>query len=162
MNSVRVWVEPGERIADVGTVDVGDEVQREPRMREGAKRRRYHRRPEIGAADANVHDIGERHAGAACDPSVAQPLGEVRAGRPHRANVRHNVVAVDQHRVPREVAQRRVQNRPVLGRVDRRACEHRIASLLPRRRSRQVGEQRQRVAGDAVLRVIEQDLATTR
>ena len=45
---------------DVRAVDVGDEVRAQPRLPVGLKRLGGHDGAEVGAADADVHDVGDR------------------------------------------------------------------------------------------------------
>ena len=90
-----------QRGVDVGAVDVRHEVGAQARMPEGGQRTRRHRRPEVGAADADVDDVGDAVVGA-------DAIGERRHRVEHGVHVRHDVVAVDlDHRVARARAARR-------------------------------------------------------
>ena len=59
-------------------------------------------------------------------------------------------------------AQRDVQHRAVLGDVDVLAGEHRVAPRGDARLVRELEEQAQRLVGDAVLRVVEQEAGAPR
>ena len=131
---------------DVVAVDVGDEVQVEPRMGERRERRDRHLRPEVAAADADVDDVAQR-------PRAA--LGP----RPHRLGEGEHRLAggldlVGERRRARRRAQGGVQHRPAFGEVDRLAGEHRVAPGLDAAFARQVGEEVQRRRVDAVLRQV--------
>ena len=115
---------------DVVAVDVGDEVQLEPRMGERRERRDRHLRPEVAAADADVDDVAQR-------PRAA--LGP----RPHRLGEGEHRLARGMHLVgercrARRRAQGGVQHRPAFGDVDRLAREHRVAPGLDAAFARQV------------------------
>ena len=96
---------------------------------------RRHGRAEIGAADADVDDVGHRIATRAANGSGAHRLGEGGDFFSHGAYVRHDIPAVDQDRSAVEVAQRHMQRRTVFGQVDLLAGEQRGAALLHSRRA---------------------------
>ena len=113
-----------ERLGDIGSIDVGDEVKTQAGMNVGRQGFDHHLRAQVGAADADVDDVGDRLAG------VALPLA-----RPHalaeRAHVRQDAVDIGHHISPIDIdgsvgaiAQGDVQHGPVLGDVDFLAAEH--------------------------------------
>src|SRR5712691_6506138 len=78
--------------------------------------------------------------------------------RQHRVDLRHDVLAVDEDRFPRAVAQRHVQDRAILGAVDLLAREHPIAPGLHLRLPRQQKEKAHGLLGDAVLGDIDEQV----
>ena len=67
-----------ERLGDVRAVDVGDEVRRAGRARRRASAPRSTiTGPEVGAADADVDDVGDRLAGVAGHAPLADRVGEL-------------------------------------------------------------------------------------
>ena len=69
-------LEDFELLGDVGAIDVGDEMDAQARLAVGLERLGDHDRAEVGTADADVDDIGDRLAG------VSLPLR--RSGWPRR------------------------------------------------------------------------------
>ena len=67
MNSVVSGSQPLERLGDVRAVDVGDEVDAQAGLAVGLQRLGHHDRAEVGAADADVDDVGDR--ACRCSPS---------------------------------------------------------------------------------------------
>ena len=82
-----------------------------------------HRRAEVGPADADVDDVGDRLVGA-------DAIGERRHLIEHRVHVGHDVGTVDVHRHAGRRPQRHVHHGPILGDVDVLTGEHRVASGL--------------------------------
>ena len=106
------------RRTNVRAVDVGDKVDAEAAgvRPEGLG---DHDGPEVAAADANVHDVGDGLARVALPRAAAHLLGEHAHVRQHAVDVGHDVAAVDQDGRVGAVAQRHVQDRAVL-----RAARH--------------------------------------
>ena len=109
--------------------------------RVGFERQRHHGRPEVGAADADVDDVGELLAGIAANSAIAHLVGEHLHAREHIAHARHHVLAVDHHLVGALITQRHVQHRAIFGRVDVLARPHTVAPRLDFNGARQI-EQR--------------------
>ncbi len=80
-------------------------------------------RPEVGAADADVHDIAQRASGRADAHAAANARRDRLHPRLHRADVGHHVAAVDAHGRVRLLPQRDVQRGALLREVDLLACE---------------------------------------
>ncbi len=59
MNKRPRRVERGQRVGDVGAIDIGDEMGAELGGSEGRQSAGGHGRAEVGAADADIDDIGE-------------------------------------------------------------------------------------------------------
>ncbi|MCY1504752.1 hypothetical protein D9M68_389340 [compost metagenome] len=118
-----------QRVGDVGAVDVGDKVKARAVM-EGRESQRRHDRAKVGAADADVDDIGDLLAGGAFQRARADAVGKGAHGVEHAVDVGHHVLAVDEDRAVAAVAQRRVQHGTLLGDVDDVAAEHGVPLLL--------------------------------
>ena len=143
----------------VGGVDVGDEPGRDAGIDVVAQRLIDHDRPEVGAADADVHHGGDALAGRAAPLAAAQPVGELTHPVEHLVHVGHHVLPVDgQRRIPGQ-SQRGVQHRPVLGGVDVHAGEHRVALGFQLGCPCQLDKQVERLAGDTVLAVVDVHVA---
>ncbi len=118
-----------------------------------------HRRPEVRAADPDVHDAPDRRATVAGPRAGPHPLGEVTHAVEHRVDLRHDVDAVDDDRIVPRHPQRHVEGRAVLGHVDR-ARPRNIASI---RSDRPRSSARARSSCsvspvDAVLRQVDREL----
>ena len=93
MNSVRDGIEPAQRVADVRAVDVGDEMAAQLRRRKGRERPRRHRGAEVGAADADIDDVGHRLAERAAHAALAHVGGEAQHLFPRADDLGHHVLA---------------------------------------------------------------------
>ena len=120
-------IESGGGVGEVRAVHVGDEVHaRSVVIRpQGADR---HLRAKVRAADADVHDVGER-AAAACGGVAPGANAFRKAEKPFLNGVRlaHDPDPVHRHALVRAATQGRVQRRPIFRRVDPLSREHRIA-----------------------------------
>ena len=74
-------------------------------------------------------------------------------------HVLDDVLTVDGQLGAPWLPQRGVQHRPVLGGVDVDAGEHRVAALFESRCAGQIHQQRQRLAGHAMLAVVDVQIA---
>ena len=104
-NSVRAGSRLGKRVADVGAVDIRDEMSARPIV-EGAERAGRHARAEVRAADADIDDVGERaRRFRRSRPSArrrrSRPCGRARRGPPARRSCRRR----DRPRPARRAAQ---------------------------------------------------------
>ena len=107
-------------------------------------------------ADANVHHIGDALACIARPCAAAYLCGDSLHLQEHALHLIAEHLAMELETLSRRRAQQRMECGPVLGRVDRLAAEHRIASLL---QSAGSGEGEQLVHRDGIneiLRVIEE------
>ncbi len=86
---------------------------------------------------------------------LAYAIGEIGHAVEHRMDLGHNVLAIDQDRLPSRRAQRDVQDGPLFGNVDLLAGEHRIDPRAEPGLLGQFQQQSQRFVGNAVLRVVE-------
>ena len=108
---------------DMGAVDVGDIVRARPVMI-GRERQRRHGRAEVGAADADIDDVGDLLAGGTGRLAGADRVGEGAHRVEHGKDIRLDVLAVDRDALAAEVAQCRMQHGAVFGDVDLLAGEH--------------------------------------
>jgi hypothetical protein len=88
-----------------------------------------HYRPEIGAADPDVHDIADAPAGVSLPGSTPQLVRELGHSVEHRMDIGDHVLSVDENRGLPGGAQGDVQDRTLLGDVDLFAAEHGIDLL---------------------------------
>ena len=86
---------------------------------------------------------------------LAHRLGEGDHAVEDGVHLGDDVDAADDERLARGLAQRDVQHRALLGRVDDVAAEHRRDALANAALARELDEQAHRLVGDAVLRVVE-------
>jgi hypothetical protein len=142
----------------VGGVDVGDEVNLQVRLSVGSEGLGDHQRAEIGAADADIDDVGDGLAGVPFPGAAAHPAGEVFHLGENGVDLGHHVLAGDADRPIRAVAQRYVQHRASFGDVDRLAGEHCLDALGETGLAGEGKEKRQRLVDDAVLGKIEEDV----
>ena len=105
-------------------VNVGDKIAVDVFRPVFLERRRYHIRPQIRPADADVDDVGELFARCALKRPAAHRVRKFFHLRLHAQDFRHNVNAVDRYRPARKIAQRRMQHRAVFGNVDFLARKH--------------------------------------
>ena len=75
-----------------------------------------------------------------------------------RAHLRHHVLAVDEDRAVRAIAQGDVQDGAILGGVDLLAGEHRVDALVEAARVGELDQQSQRLCVDALAGEIEQQV----
>ena len=76
-------------------VDVGDEVEAHADRMVGGQGLDGHRRAEVGAADADVDDVGDRMALGALPVARTDGIGEVAHLVEDLLDLRHDLVAVD-------------------------------------------------------------------
>ena len=151
-------LERRERVVQLGAVHVGHEMRAQVRTLVGLQRLAHHARPQVRAADADVHDVGHGRAGVAAPGAAAHLLAELPHLGQHRIDVRHDVPAIHYDRPVGAVAQGDVQDRAVLGDVDPVAREHARAPVLEAGSAGQIEQQAHGFGGDAVLGVIEQQV----
>ena len=152
---VRAGSRPRNFEVEVGPVDVGHEAEVEVPVDEGVECDGGHGRAEVGAADADVDDVGQPLPRDASAFPGTHGGGEASHLVEDLVHIGNDVVA----RVFDDRARRRskgdVEDGPVLGEVDVLAGEHGVPKAFDLGRSGQVGEQSDRLPGDPVLRVVE-------
>ena len=146
-----------QRVGDVRAVDIGDEMEAEIIRREGAERAHRHGRAEVRAADADVDDRRQRLSRRAFHGAGAHPPGEETGARPLGEDIGHDVAPRRHHRTAGEIAQRGVQDRARLARIDDRAGEHGVALFFNPRGAGEREEQLHRLVGDEVFGIIEKE-----
>ena len=119
----RFRVDQLQRIGNVRTVDVGNEM-RAWAIVEWSQCQRRHHWAEIGAANADIDDVGDFLAGRTFEKARADCIGKLAHRRQNAVDVRHHVLAVDQHWRVRTVAQCGMKNGTVFGEVDGLAGKH--------------------------------------
>ena len=121
--------EVARRLDEVGRVDIRDEPEGQIAPRVVAQRLVRHDRPEVGAADADVDDVPDRLARVPLPLAGADALGERGHAVERLVHLGDDVDSVhDERALPRH-AQRDMQDRAVLGRVDPVAAEHGLGAL---------------------------------
>ncbi len=154
----RGGVEGRELAVDGRAVDVGHEPH--PHAGHGVRLEGPHDHlgSEVGAADADVDDVGDPRARMAPPSAAVDGLGERVHAVQDAAHLRHDVRALHLDRASGEVAQGHVEDRPALRDVDALAGEHRGPGLLEARGAGEVEQQVDRLVGDQVLAVVDQHL----
>ena len=150
-------VEIADRFGEVGAIDVRDEPEGEAAVAVVPERLVGHDRPQIGTADADVDDVADPLAGVPVPGAAAHAIREVRHPVEHGMNLGHDVLAVDQDRRAARRAQRHVEHGSFLRDVDLLAAEHGVDAGAQAAVLREADEQRHRLVGDPVLRIIEID-----
>ena len=144
-------------LGEVGAVDVGDEAEGHLAARVVPQRLVGHHRPQVRAADADVDHVADRLARVALPLARADPVGERRHPVEHLVDLLDDVLAVDDQRAVLRHPQRDVEHGAVLGDVDVLAAEHRVPALGDAALVGELREQLQRLVGDPVLRVVEEE-----
>ena len=146
-------------LGDVGAIDIGDEVHVQPRLVIGLQCLGDHHRAKVGAADADVDDIGDGEATVAAPSAAAHRIGEGAHLLAYPHHLRHHIGAVDEDRLIEGVAQRHVQDGAALGGVDLLARKHLLPPAGEIRLLGQRHQQAHRLFGDAVLGIVEEHVA---
>jgi hypothetical protein len=142
-------------LGDVGAVDVGDEVGARAVAAIGFQRLGDHDGAEVGAADADVDEVGDGLAGVAFPRAGADGLGEVLHVVEHGVDLGHDVLAVDEDGGVGAVAQRDMEDGAVFRDVDFFAAEHLLRHVGDVAFDREGAEEFHGFADDAVLGVVE-------
>ena len=120
-----------KRLGKMRGIHVGDEEALDGTLPERRKRDVRHDGTKVAAADSDVDDVLDALAGEAAMFAAANALREGGHLFKRLADVRHDVLAVDEHlRLRVAIAQRRVQNGAVLGAVYLLAREHAFDLVL--------------------------------
>src|SRR5581483_7804198 len=118
-----------------------------------------HGRAEVRPADPDVDDVAYRPAGGALPLPEADLLGEEGHAVEDPVDLLHHVGPVDHQRGAPGHPEGDVEHRAVLGRVDRLAPPHRLDALGEAGPEGQRREQVEGLGGDAVLGVVEEQVA---
>ncbi len=147
-------IERGQRVGDVGAIDIGDEMGAQFGRSEGRQGAGRHGRAEIGAADADIDDVRIKMAVRAQNRALAHIARESGDFRPLGLDRRHDVFAIDPHGRAGKIAQGHMEGGAALGLIDMLAGEKRLAPLLQPRRAGEVEKMAERRPGQAVLGII--------
>ena len=138
-------------------VDVGDVAAVDTGVGIGTQSLVGHDRAQVGAADADGHQVLDLLAGNALPLTGAHALGEGIHAVQDLVHVGDDVLAVDDELalLACRAAQRGVQDSAVLGGVDVLAGEHGVAALLELHLAGKIAQQLDGLIGHQVLRQIE-------
>ena len=114
----------------------------------GSERLVRHRRPEVGAPDADVHHMSNATVAAHAVRKCAHRVEHLVDGGDH-------VLAVDLERRPTRHSQRDVPDRTILGDVDVLTSEHGVAPLLDAGRRRELEQRVEHRLVDGGLRPVD-------
>ncbi len=155
----RFRIDDFQRLDQVGAVDVGDKVDAQAGLAIRLQRLADHLRAEVRPADADIDDIGDRLAGVSLPCARADGFAERPHLGQHSVDFRHHVFAIHENRSVRTVAQRDVQDGPVLRVVVLLAGEHGFDLVCQVGLARQIEQQPHGFLRHAILGIVEQDVA---
>ena len=140
---------------EVDRVDVRHETAGQSRLRVVGQGERGHRRAEVRAADPDVDDRRDPLARCPRPGPAADAVGEITHLAEDRLHVADDVLAVDVELAAGWHAQRHVEDRAVLRRVDVVPGEHRVAMRVDVGGVGQIHQEAQRQVGRPLLGVVE-------
>ena len=143
---------------EVCPVHVGHEAEVKVPVDEGVECDGGHGRAEVGAADADVDDVGQPLSSDASAFPGTHGGGEASHLVQDIVHIGNDVVAPVFDDRARRRSKGGVENGPVFGEVDVLSREHGVPKAFDLGRSSQVGEQADRLPGDPVLRVVEVEI----
>ena len=85
---------------------------------------------EVGSADADIHDVGDRLTRVALPGTRADLLRKGLHMLPGRFDLGHDVCAVDKERLVGGTTEGDVEDRSIFGEIDLLAPEHSVAELF--------------------------------
>lgn len=148
-----------QRLGHVGAVDVGDEMGAEVFLRVGLERLGDHDGAEVGAADADVDEVGDGLAGVAFPFAGADGVGEFFHVGEDGIDLGHDVLAIDEDGAIRAIAERDVEDGAIFSDIDFLAGEHLLGHAVDVLLNGERAEQADRFIGDPVLGEIEKEVA---
>lgn len=149
-------VQAAGQFMELATVDVRQVVAAHAFLGERQQGFGYQLRAEEGAADADVHHVGDRLFGIAAPQAVVHVAYQLGHLVQDAVDFRHHVDAIDQHFVADRSTQRGMQYRPALGGIDRLAVEHRPDRVAQPCFLGQLHQQVDGVLANQVLREVEE------
>ena len=154
-------IQAAELLGLVVGVDVGDVAAVDTGVGIGAQSLVSHDRAQIGAADADGHQVLDLLAGNALPLTGAHALGEGIHAIEDLVHVGDDILAVDDKLafLACRTAQRGVQDGAVLGGVDVLAGEHGVAALLELHLAGKIAQQLDGLIGHQVLGQVEVKVA---
>ena len=148
-----------QRVAEIGAVDVADEMQAQMVGDEGGQRAGRHGGAEIRSADPDIDDVGKPRAVRGLDRSASHGLREDAHLVAHGGDGGHHVLAVRHEDLAgRYAAERHMQDGAVLGDVDRVTSEQGGALFFEVCRTRQTKQQVHGLVRDALLGIVENEV----
>ena len=148
----------GRRV-QVDRVDIGDEPADQVGRGVVGQRLGGHRRSQVRAADADVDDGPDALPGGTDPGAGADAVREIAHPAQHGVHVAGDILAVHREGLTFGQAQRDMEDGPVFGGVDVFAGEHGVAAGLHPGGSGHAQQEPDRLVGDAVLGVIEHQIA---
>ena len=118
-----------------------------------------HHRPQVGAADTDVHDSPNRLAGVAEPTPLADVFGTDRHSLKHGMHIWHHVVAIEKDFLRLGGPQGHMQHRPALRRVDPLAAKHRLSPFGHPARAGELHEELLRLVGEPLFGIVEVETA---
>ena len=158
MNSVRAGSSPRSVSAMSAPSTLETKWARKLAGANGLQRPRRHRRAEVGAADADIDDVGHGLAERAAQSSLAHVVGEGEHLGALALDVGHDVAALDENGLAGKIAQRAVQRGAPLRRIDEIAAEHRVALGLDLGRAGEAEQNSERGHVEALLGIIVEEV----
>ena len=149
----------GQHMADMGAIDIGDEVHAQGRITIGFERLADHLRAKIGPPDTDVDHVADALAGMAAPLAPANLVGKLAHVLQHRVYLRHHILAIDEDRPVAAIAQGDMQHRAALGVVDHLAAEQARGPFRHLSLIGQLGEQAQCFVCNTMLGKIHQQVA---
>ena len=149
----------GRRV-QVDRVDIGDEPADQIGRGVVGQGLGGHGRSQVRAANADVDDGPDALPGGTDPGTGADAVGEIPHSAQHGVHVAGDILAVHREPFPFGQAQRDMEDGPVLGGVDVIAGEHGVAAGLHPGGSGHAQQEPHRLVGDAVLGVIEHQIAS--
>ena len=144
-----------QHFGDMGTIDVRNKVHIQV-IFVRTQRFGHHERAKIGAADTDVHDVGNRFTGVAFPATGDNSFREGFHLLKHGVHFRHHIFAINQNRSIAAVTQRNVQHRAIFRAVNLLAGEHGFNGVSQEGLFGQILQFGQRLFGDAVFGKIHQ------
>ena len=140
----------------VRVINVGDEAEAQIAIAVMLECLVGHHRPQVRAADADIDHVADALAGVALPFAAPDAIAEGGHLVEHGVDLRHYILAVDNNLRRLRRAQGHVQHRSPFRHVDLVPAKHGVDPRLKPGLLRQIDQQLDGLAGDAILRVIEE------
>ena len=150
-------IERLQKRSQLRPVEIRHIVHTQRRVADGAQRLINHLRPQIGAADAYIHDVANRHALMPHALAGTQRFSKLAHPLPGTLHLWHHIaLRIGERRC--RAAQRDMQNSTIFGDVDVITGEHPSNPLGEERLFRQLDQQGKRFGRHALLGEIEKNV----
>ena len=153
-------IEIGKVRRDVRAVDVADEAATQTGLRKGLGRQVRHRRAKVATTNADIDHCLDAFSGRAEPLAATHAVCERCHAIEHAMHLSDNIVTVDDQLRRSRRAQRGVKDRSILGRIDVRAGEHRIAPRLDLRSGRDAMQRCQHPIVDQMLGIVDAQITS--